>query len=411
MEMRVVVTGIGVITSLGFDKDTFWNNVKNGKNGISLVESFDTTGFPTKVGAEIKNFDPKEYIDPKAAKRMDRFTQFACAASKLALEDSRIDLTGMDPFDVGVIIGSGIGGTNTWEEQHEILLNKGPSRVSPFFIPMMIPNMATGRVAIMFGAKGFNECVITACATSTNAIGNAFNAIKRGDAKVIITGGSEASVTPLSFAGFCSAKAMTTNNDPNTSCRPFDINRDGFIMGEGAGILILEELSHAKKRGAPVYGEVLGFGCTNDAFDIVKPAEDSMGTIKALQNALRQADVTTDKIDYFNTHGTSTPLNDKFETQAIKKLFGEHAHKMAINSTKSMTGHMLGAAGSIESIITLLSIKNSYVVPTINYSDPDPECDLDYTPNVGKERPIEYAISNSLGFGGHNSCLVFRKYE
>lgn len=409
MEMRVVVTGIGVITSLGFDKDTFWNNIKNGKNGISLVESFDTTGFPTKVAAEIKNFDPKEYIDPKAAKRMDRFTQFACAATKLALEDSKLDISSMDPFDAGVIIGSGIGGTSTWEEQHEILLTKGPSRVSPFFIPMMIPNMATGRVSIMFGAKGFNECVITACATSTNAIGNAYNAIKRGDAKVIISGGSEAAVTPLSFAGFCSAKAMSTNNDPQTSCRPFDINRDGFIMGEGAGILILEELSHAKERGALIYGEVLGFGCTNDAYDIVKPAEDSMGTVRALQNALKQADITCDKIDYFNTHGTSTPLNDKFETQAIKKLFGGHANSMAINSTKSMTGHMLGAAGAIEAIITLLSIKNSYVVPTINYADPDPECDLDYTPNTGKDRNIEYAISNSLGFGGHNSCLVFKK--
>lgn len=411
MDNRVVVTGVGVVSSLGFEIDEFWNNIKNGKNGISLVESFDTSELPTKVAAEIKDFNAANYLDQKVAKRMDRFSQYACIASNNAVKDAGLSMENEDPFDVGVIIGSGIGGTITWEEQHSIMLNKGVSRVSPFFIPMMIPNMAAGRVCIMLGAKGFNECVVTACATSTNAIGNAYNAIKRGDAKVIVAGGAEASITPLSFAGFCSARATSTNPDPKTACRPFDINRDGFVMGEGAGILIVEELEHARKRNAVIYAEIKGFGCTNDAYDIVKPAEDSSGTVKAIEKALKAALIAPEDIDYFNSHGTSTPYNDKFETIAIKKVFGDHAYKMPVNSTKSMTGHMLGAAGAVEAIITLLSIRDSYIAPTINYTSPDPDCDLDYVPNEGREKNIRYALSNSLGFGGHNSCLAFKKYE
>jgi 3-oxoacyl-[acyl-carrier-protein] synthase II len=411
MDRRVAVTGLGVVSSLGFEIGEFWENIKNGKNGISLVESFDTTDYPTKVAAEIKNFDVKQYLDPKAAKRMDKFTQYACIAAQKAIDDAKLKMEDEDPFDVGVIIGSGIGGIETWEEQYKIMAAKGPSRVSPFFIPMMIPNMATGRVAIMSGAKGFNECVITACATSTSAIGNAYNAIKRADADVIITGGAEASITPLSFAGFCSARAMTTNNDVNTSCRPFDLNRDGFIMGEGAAVLILEEFEHAKKRGAAIYAEICGFGSTNDAYDIVKPAEDGEGSARAMTNAMRSAGITPDQIDYINTHGTSTPLNDKYETIAIKNAFGDHSYKLAVNSTKSMTGHMLGAAGAIEAIVTILSIKNSFVAPTINFCTPDPECDLDFVPNKGREKTVDYALSNSLGFGGHNACIVIKKYD
>ena len=342
---------------------------------------------------------------------MDRYTQFACIAAQKAFDDSKIKMEDEDPFDVGVIIGSGIGGIHTWEEQHANLINKGPNRVSPFFIPMMIPNMATGRVAIMLGAKGFNECVVTACATSTNAIGNAFNVIKRGDAKVVVTGGAEAAITPLAFAGFCKSKAMTTNEDPETACRPFDKDRDGFIMGEGSCILILEELEHARSRNAKIYGEVIGFGSTNDAFDIVKPAEDAAGSTRAILNSLKSAKIEPENIDYVNTHGTSTPYNDRFETLAIKNVFKEHAYRLKISSSKSMTGHMLGAAGATEALITVLSLKDGFITPTINYVTPDEDCNLDCVPNKGIEKDINYAISNSLGFGGHNSCLVFKKFE
>lgn len=411
MEKRAVITGIGVVAALGLDIDEFWENIKNGKNGISTVERFDITDYPSKVAGEIKDFDVKKYLDYKIAKRMDLYSQYACVAAQKAVEDAKLKIEDEDPFEVGVIIGSGIGGIMTWEEQHKILMTKGPSRVSPFFIPMMIPNMATGRVAILLGAKGFNECVITACATSTNAIGNAFNVINRSDAQVVIAGGAEAAITPLSFAGFASAKATTKNTDPNTACRPFDKDRDGFIMGEGAGVVVLEELEHAKNRGAKIYAEVLGFGATNDAFDIVKPAEDAEGSARAMRNALKCAGIAPEKIDYFNAHGTSTPLNDKYETLAIKKVFGEHANKIAISSSKSMTGHMLGATGAIEAIISTMAIKDDFAPPTINYCTPDPDCDLDYVPNQGREMNVNYAISNSLGFGGHNSCLVLKNFD
>ena len=411
MKRRVVVTGMGVIHSLSQSVDDFWNKIKEGKSGIDVVKKFDTTNFSTKVASEIKDFDPCNFIDKKEAKRMDKYTQFAMSAVKMAMEDAGLNEDNeTDRERMGVIVGSGIGGIETLEEQHKIYLEKGPGRVSPFFIPMMIANMASGRIAIQYNAKGFNECIVTACATGTNAIGDACKIIQRGDADVMITGGSEAPITPLAFAGFCSMKAMSTNNDPKTASRPFDKERDGFVMGEGAGILIVEELEHAIKREAKIYGEIVGYGCNCDAFDIVQPAPEGEGAARCMKLAIKDAGINPNEIDYINAHGTSTYYNDKYETIAIKTVFGEHAKKLQISSSKSMTGHLLGAAGAIEAIITILSIKNGYLPPTINYKTPDPECDLDYIPNVGRKADIEYALSNSLGFGGHNATLIFKKY-
>lgn len=410
MNRRVVVTGMGVITSLGFKIDEFWDNIVKGKSGISTVTKFDTSEYSTKVAAEITGFDPVNYIDFKEAKRMDMFIIYAMAAAIEAVSDSGLDLEKTDREMLGVLVGSGIGGIQTLVEQHSVLINKGPGRISPFFIPMMISNMASGRIAIHFGAKGFNEAVVTACATSANAIGDAFKVIERGDAEVMITGGTESPLTPLSFAGFCSMRAMSANSDPATACRPFDAERDGFIMGEGAGVIVLEEYEHAVNRGARIYAEIVGYGCTCDAFHITAPAENGEGAARSMKMAIRNAQESPDVIGYINAHGTSTPLNDKNETTAVKTVFGNCSKVPPVSSTKSMTGHLLGAAGAVESIISILALKNSMLPPTINYKTPDPECDLDYVPNAARKADIDFSLSNSLGFGGHNVSLVFKKY-
>lgn len=411
MKRRVVITGAGVVSSLGFGVEQVWNAVKEGKCGISTVERFDISNYPTKIAAEIKNFEPTDFIDKKEAKRMDKYTQYALAATKMAVETSNIDLESIDKDRAGVIVGSGIGGIETFEDQCRTLLEKGPGRVSPFFIPMMIANMASGRIAIEYGFAGFNECVVTACATGNNAIGDAFKVIQRGDADLMVTGGAEASITPVAFAGFCSQKAMSTNEDPLKACRPFDADRDGFVMGEGAAILVVEELEHAVKRGANILAEIVGYGCTCDAYHITAPHPEGLGGIKCMKMALKDAGINPEDVDYINAHGTSTPLNDPGETKIVKAVFGEHAKKLAMSSTKSMTGHLLGAAGAVEAIITALALKEGFLPATINYNTPDPDCDLDCVPNAGRKADIQYALSNSLGFGGHNATLALKKYE
>lgn len=411
MKKRVVITGMGVVNSLGFDVDSFWNSIKAGKSGISLLTKFDTTNFDAKVAATISNFEPTDYIDKKEAKRMDIFTQYAMTAAKLAMEMSCLDMEKEDSFRAGVIIGSGVGGIQTLEDQHQILATKGPGRVSPFFITSMIANMAAGRIAIEYNLQGFNECVVTACASGNNAIGDAFKVIQQGAADIMFTGGAESAITPLSFAGFCSNKALSTNPDPAKACRPFDKDRDGFIMGEGAGVLVLESLEHAQNRGATIYGEIVGYGCTCDAHHITAPHPEGIGGIKSMQFAIEDAGIRPEDIGYINAHGTSTPLNDVGETKVIKQVFGEHAYKLAVSSTKSMTGHMLGAAGAIEAIITAMALKDGFLPPTINLINPDPECDLDYVPNTGRPVQINYALSNALGFGGHNASIVLKKYS
>ncbi|SDK44138.1 beta-ketoacyl-ACP synthase II [Natronincola ferrireducens] len=412
MKKRVVVTGLGCVTPVGIGKEFFWKALTSGVCGVDYIEKFDTTDYPTKIAAEVKGFNPEEYMDKKEAKKMDRFTQFAIAASKLAVEDAKLDIENVEAERFGVVLGSGIGGIETFEEQNNKLMDRGPRRISPFFIPMMITNMGSGQVSMFFNAKGPNSTVVTACASSTNAVGEAFKIIERGDADIMITGGTEASITPLAMAGFCSMKAMSTyNEDPKKASRPFDTNRDGFVMGEGAGILILEDLEHALKRGAPIYAEIVGYGMSSDAYHITTPDPEGKGASRAMENALKDADVSYEKIDYINAHGTSTPYNDKFETMAIKKVFKEHAKKLCISSTKSMTGHLLGAAGGVEGIACVLAIYNDKVPPTINYETPDEECDLDYVPNVAKEKEVRYALSNSFGFGGHNATIIFKKYD
>lgn len=412
MKRRVVVTGIGCVTPVGIGKENFWNNLKNGVCGIDKITRFDTTNFTTQIAAEVKDFDASDFIDKKEAKRMDRFTQYAVASSKMAVEDSKLDLENIDKNKFGVIIGSGVGGIETLEEQHTKLLEKGPRRVSPFFVPMMITNIAAGQVSIMLGAKGPNTSVVTACASATHAIGDAFKAIQRGDADIMVAGGSESPITPLAVAGFCTMKAMSTrNDDPKTASRPFDKDRDGFVMGEGAGILILEELEHALKRNANIYAEVVGYGLTADAYHITAPAEGGEGAARAMEMALFDGNINKEEVDYINAHGTSTPLNDKNETMAIKSVFGEHAYNLAVSSTKSMTGHLLGAAGGVEAIVCTLAIKDGFIPPTINMQNQDPDLDLDYVANKGREKEIRYALSNSLGFGGHNGTLAFKKYE
>lgn len=413
MKKRVVITGTGSITPLGIGTQKFWNAIKECKSGIDTVTRFDvSSGYPSTIAGEVRDFDPEEYIDKKEAKRMDRYTQYAVAAAKMAIEDSGLKLEEVNKERMGVILGSGIGGIQVLEDQHSALVNKGPERVSPFFIPMMIANMAAGQIAIATGAKGFNETVVTACASGTNAVGDAFKCIQRGDAEIVITGGTEAPITPLAFAGFCSMKAMSRrNDDPKTASRPFDAERDGFIMSEGAGILILEEYEHAMKRGANILAEVVGYGCTSDAYHITAPAPEGEGGARAMAMSIKDAGIKPEEVGYINAHGTSTPMNDKLETQGIKTVFGEHAYKVAVSSTKSMTGHMLGAAGGIEAIICALALKEGYLPATINYQNPDPECDLDYVPNKGRKADIKYAISNSLGFGGQNATICLKKFE
>ncbi len=408
---RVVVTGLGAVTPIGNDVETSWKNAIEGVSGIRTMTRLDPDNYSAKVSAELKDFNVEDYIDKREARKMDRFTQYAVVASKMAVQDAKLDITDEMAPRVGVWIGSGIGGMETFENQYETFLEKGARRVSPFFVPMMIPDMAAGQVSIMLGAKGINSCTVTACATGTNSIGDAFKVIQRGDADVMVTGGTEAPITKLSVAGFCANKALSTNPDPETACRPFDQNRDGFIIGEGAGIVILEDLEHALARGAKIYAEIVGYGATGDAHHVTAPAPGGEGGVRAMRQAINDAGLKPEDINYINAHGTSTDYNDKFETMAIKEVFGEYAQKVAISSTKSMTGHLLGAAGGVEAIFSIKAIEDSMIPPTINYVTPDPECDLDYVPNKARKQEVKAVLSNSLGFGGHNATIVFKKYE
>ena len=408
---RVVVTGIGAVTPLGNDADTTWKGILEGKSGVGPMTRVNADEYPAKVAAEVKDFNPEVFIEKKDARKMDRFTQFAVASALMAVKDANLTINEDNSHRVGVWIGSGIGGMETFEQQFEIFQKRGYKRVSPFFVPMLIPDMATGQVSITLGARGFNSCTVTACATGTNSIGDAFKVIQRGDADVMVTGGAEAPITKMSVAGFCANTALSTNPDPETASRPFDKNRDGFVIGEGAGIVILEELEHALARGAKIYAEIVGYGATGDAYHITAPAPGGEGGARAMKMAINDAGLKAEEIDYVNAHGTSTEYNDKFETLAVKEVFGEHAYALAISSTKSMTGHLLGAAGGVEAIFTVLAIRDSMLPPTINYETPDPDCDLDYVVKTARSKEIKAAMSNSLGFGGHNATIVFKKYE
>ncbi|HBK0588946.1 TPA: beta-ketoacyl-ACP synthase II [Listeria monocytogenes] len=408
---RVVVTGIGAVTPIGNDAETSWENAKKGVNGVAKMTRLNPDDFPVKIAAELKDFDVEKYLEKKEARKMDRFTHYAIASAEMAVQDSGLVIDDSNANRVGVWIGSGIGGMETFETQYEIFLNRGHRRVSPFFVPMMIPDMGSGQVSIRFGAKGINSTTVTACATATNSIGDAFKVIERGDADAMITGGAEAPITKMSLAGFTANKALSLNPDPETACRPFDKDRDGFIIGEGAGIVILEEYEHAKARGAKIYAEIVGYGATGDAYHITAPAPNGEGAARAMKMAIDDAGLTPDKVDYINAHGTSTPYNDEYETQAIKTVFGDHAEKLAISSTKSMTGHTLGASGGIEAIFALLTIRDNIIAPTIHLKNQDEVCDLDYVPNEAREANVNVVISNSFGFGGHNATLVFKRIE
>ncbi|HHU50108.1 MAG: beta-ketoacyl-ACP synthase II [Caldicoprobacterales bacterium] len=410
MKKRVVITGIGAVTPLGNSIDLFWENIKKGRSGINKISRFNTEGFDVKIAAQVDKFDPQDFMDKKEARRMDRYTQYAMAATIMALKQAQLDMSRLNTERFGVILGTGIGGIETLENQANILYTKGPGRVSPFFVPMMIANMAAGQISIAFGAKGVNTTIVTACASATNAIGEAFRTIRGGYADIIITGGSEAPITPLALAGFSSMRALSTCPDPQKACRPFDLNRDGFVMGEGAGILILESYEHAVRRDANILAEIAGYGLTADAYHITAPAPEGEGGARAMKDALADSGIAAGEVDYINAHGTSTPYNDKFETTAIKSVFADHANKLAVSSTKSMTGHLLGAAGGIEAIVLVKSIEDQYLPATINYETPDPECDLDYVPNKGRSGKVEVAMSNSFGFGGQNACIVIKKF-
>ena len=406
---RVVVTGIGGISPVGNSAEESWKAVLEGKSGIDFMTRLDQEKFPVSVMAEVKGFDIEQYVSRKDARKMDRFTHYAVASAMMAMKDANLELEGDLALRTGVWIGSGIGGMESHETQFNTFLEKGYRRVSPFFVPMMIPDMAAGQVSIFTGAKGINSCSVTACASGTNSIGDAFEVILRGDADVMITGGTEAPITSLAVAGFIASTALSLNDDPTKASRPFDKNRDGFVMGEGAGILILEEYEHAVARGAKIYAEIVGYGSTGDAHHITAPAPGGEGGARAMQQALAKAGVEPNQVDYINAHGTSTPYNDLFETMAAKTVFGDHAYKLAMSSTKSMTGHLLGAAGGIEAIFTVKALQEGILPPTMNYETPDPECDLDYVVNEARKVDITYAMSNSLGFGGHNASLVFKK--
>lgn len=410
---RVVVTGIGPITPIGIGKENFWKNLIAGKSGITEITQFDATDFPVRIAGEVKDFDYADYIDKKEGKRMDRVTHFAVAAAKLAAEDAKLDMSKEDPLRCGVCVGSGVGGIITFLDQSTKYLEKGHSKVSPFFIPMQIPNMSAGQIAIALGLKGPNTAIVTACATGTNCIGDALRTIQYGDADVMLAGGSEAAVSPIVIAGFANMKALSTNNDsPQEASCPFDKKRDGFVMGEGSGILVMEELEHAKARGAHIYAELVGFGTNCDAYHITAPDPTGETPAKCIEGALRDAGVKPEEVDYINAHGTSTHRNDLGETIAFKKVFGEHAYKLCISSNKSMIGHLLGAAGGVEAIATVMTIENGIIPPTINYKDADLEegLDLDYVPNAARERKVDVAMSDNLGFGGHNASLVFKRY-
>ena len=412
-QRRVVLTGLGCLTPIGNNLEDAWNSVLKVKTGTARVTQVDPEQFNCKVAAEVKNFEPLKFISAKQLKKTDRFVQFAVAGAKMAVQDSGLDLSKEDPNLIGVLIGSGIGGLHTIEEQHKILLEKGPSRVSPFLIPMLIVNMAPGQVAMEMGLKGPNNCVATACATGSHAIGDAFKIIQRGEAEVMLAGGTEACITPLGFGGFDAMKALSTHNDaPESASRPFDKTRNGFVMGEGCGVVVLEELEHALKRNAKIYCEIVGYGMTSDATHMTAPDPEGKGATRCIINTLKDAKLRPEDVDYVNAHGTSTPLNDKVETMAIKQAFSEPvAKKLMVSSTKSMTGHLLGAAGGVEAIFTALGIKNEIVPPTANYKHPDPECDLDYVPNEPRRKKIRVAISDSLGFGGHNAAICLKRFE
>ncbi len=409
---RVVVTGLGAITPIGNTLTEYWEGLMGGRNGIGPITLFDASRHDCQIAGEVKGFDPYTYLDKKDAKRMDRFAQFAVSASKQAIADAQFVINDLNAEQVGVLIGTGIGGLKVLEDQQEIYLTKGPDRCSPFMIPMMIANMAAGLTAIHTGAKGPNSCSVTACAAGSNAIGDAFRLVQQGYAQAMICGGTEAAVTPLSVAGFAACRAMSVrNDDPAHASRPFDKDRDGFVLGEGCGILLIEELEHALARGARIYAEIVGYGMTCDAYHMTSPVPGGEGAARAISLALKDGHLTPDQVSYINAHGTSTPANDSTETTAIKKVIGEHAYKIAVSSTKSMTGHLLGGSGGIEAVATVMAIAHDRVPPTINLENPDPECDLDYVPNHSREMPVEVALSNSFGFGGHNVTLAFRKYR
>lgn len=409
---RVVVTGCGVVSPVGIEKDFFWNSLLKGKSGVGKITHFDASEFDSQIAGEVSDFDPTSFLSSKEVRRIPRFAQFSLKAAQEALDDSGLDLGSLDPYEIGTIIGSGVGSLETIEKEHKVLLERGPKKLSPFMIPMLITNEAAGHVAIRFKLKGVNFCTVTACASGAHAIGEAYRAIKQGKSKVVVCGGTEACVVPLGVGGFCALKALSRrNDDPERASRPFDRDRDGFIMAEGAGIVVLEELEHAKKRGAFIYGELAGYGATCDAYHITAPDPDGGAAVKAINNALEEAAVGIESDIYINAHGTSTQLNDKMETKAIKTVFGGHAKKLFISSTKSMTGHTLGAAGAIEFIASCLAIRDKVIPPTINYENPDPECDLNYTPNKAKEFELKIAISISLGFGGHNATLLVKEFK
>lgn len=411
-DTRVVITGMGVISPIGKSVRDFWEANCRGESGTNHITRFDATGFDCRIAAEIKNFDPLKYISPKEVKRTARFCQIAIAASKEAIEDSALNLEKEDPYRIGVFVGSGIGGLDVIEEQHNVLLKKGPSRMSVFTIPMLITNMAPGQISIAFGLKGPNICIATACASASHAIGEAYYTIKTGEADVMVTGGTEACIVPTGIGGFCACRALSARNDePKKASRPFDKERDGFIMGEGAGILILETLEHAKKRGANICAELIGYGANGDAYHMTAPSPDGESAVRCMKLALNSAKINPEDVDYINAHGTSTQINDKIETMAIKNVFGNRAYKIPVSSTKSMTGHLLGAAGAVELIASMLAITKGVIPPTINYEFPDPECDLDYVPNTAREGKVDIALSNSLGFGGHNATLIVKRFS
>lgn len=412
MPRRVVVTGVGLVCSVGTGTEETWTAIRNGKNGIGPITQFDAAQFSCRIAGEVKNFDPLQYVDKKDVKKMGRFIQFAMAASEFAMKHAQLEIPEEDAENAGVYIGSGIGGFEVIEREHRVLLEKGPSRISPFFIPSCIVNLASGYVSIRYGAKGPNSATATACTTSAHSIGDSFRMIQYGHADVMICGGSEACVTPMGIGGFAAMRALSTRNEePEKACRPWDKERDGFVVGEGAGVLVLEELEHAKRRGAHILAEVVGYGMSSDAHHITSPPDDGDGAYRVMRNALRDAGIEPTAVQYVNAHGTSTGVGDRAETIALKRAFGDHAKKLAVSSTKSMTGHLLGGAGGLEAGISVLAIRDQIAPPTINHDDPDPECDLDYVPNHARPLPIEYVLSNSFGFGGTNGCLIFRRHQ
>jgi len=412
LKRRVVVTGMGIVSPLGIGLEENWTAICQGKSGIGPITKFDTTEYPCKIAGEVKNFDPGLYIDKKDQKKMDIFIQFALAAGSMAIKQSGVVIDESTADRVGVLVGSGLGGLSTIEKYHTMLLENGPKKVSPFFVPMLIVNLAPGQISIYFGCRGPNSSVVTACATGNHSIGEACRIIQRGDADAMIAGGVESTITPLAVAGFCALKALSTRNDePQKASRPFEKNRDGFVMAEGAGILVLEDLKKARQRGAKIYAEIIGFGCNADAYHITAPSPNGEGAAKCMQVALDDAGLKYDEVDYINAHGTSTPMNDLSETMAMKTVFKDHIKKLPVSSTKSMTGHLLGAAGGVEAIFSLMAIRDGIVPPTINYDEPDPECDLDYVPNVARKHDVRIVMSNSFGFGGTNATLIFKRLE